>query len=294
MAAGAVIAVPGPQGVSSAASGPSCGNVADTAPHCYVEADVGNPHSYPVVTSVAGRFTAPKQLAVKSPAYSRAQIALHGNGDIELGWLVDPAHQHGSEVPHLFVSFSRDVPQNLSPLNDYCQEGLNSGPECPPGDYLKLSSKYSAGMAIGGTPALFSVGFDTRDKFWYLQYQNQYIAKMAGSWWRCGVECEFEFDRGSWSGEVYTPSSSSIYRCTPMGNGNYGSGRNAASVSDMEFRYGGSILDPAEPAAQVTLMGPDYPQYWDSDRTPGGYGEYFSSSFSFGGPYNGPSGCKAP
>ena len=278
-AIGATIAVLGVPGVSSAASAPSCGNASDSAPHCHVEADLGAPGGIPSFTSMAGLFSAPVKLAVKAPAYSIAQIALgFGGTDIELGWIVDPG-AYKDQRPHLFVYFRRIVPSQYSLIiPNFCSVGIpGENSQCPSNDYEQLSSKYSAGMAIGGTPAFFYVGFDATNDFWYIQYQNQYIARMSESWWTCGSACPDSFKAGddaSWFGEVYTPSSS--YSCTPMGNGHYGSQANSASVSDMLYGNGGPTLLAASPTLDET-----HPGYWDSNRA---YGETFTSSFQFGGP----------
>ena len=71
-----------------------------------------------------------------------------------------------------------------------------------------------------------------------------------------------------------------------MGNGNYGSGQNSASVSGMFYGTGGPLV-----AANPQLYAVTAPGYYDSNRA---VNTTFTSSFSFGGPYNGPSACKAP
>jgi hypothetical protein len=281
------IAVLGVPGESSAASGPVCGNATGTVSHCLVEAQQPSYNGQPIITAMAGIFTVPKQLAVKAPAYSIGQIALWGGStganDIELGWIVDPAEYHGSKVPHLFVFFRRsEYGLGQGPV---CQEGLVVGSEnplCPSSDYVKLSSKYSAGMPLQGPSALFYVGYDSTDNYWYIQYQDQYIAKMSAKWWTdCGIlsQCStFEGgDDADWYGEVYTPSNTGGYACTPMGNGKYGSGAGSATVADMEYGTGGPTLVTATPL----MLPPTYPQYWNTNRTAD---QDFSSSFSFGGP----------
>lgn len=141
-------------------------------------------------------------------------------------------------------------------------------------------------MTLSGPSALFYVAYDTSDKYWYIQYQNQYIAKMSENWWTvCGtllnINCRaFEgTDNILWFGEVYTPSDSGSYPCTPMGNGNYGSGANSASVSDMGYGEGGAPIAPARPLMLV----PTYQKYWNTNRAAG---QTFRSSFNFGGPGN--------
>ena len=285
-ATAAAAAVAGTPGTSSAAAGPVCGNAADTVAHCLVQAQQPSGNGQEIITAMAGVFTVPKKLSVKSPAYSIGQIALWGgstgSNDIELGWIVDPAEYHGSTAPHLFVFFRRSL-YGLG-QGPACQEGLVAGsknPLCPSSDYVKLSSKYSAGMVIPGPSSrLFYVGYDSADSSWYIQYEDQYIARMSENWWTdCGVlsQCgNFEAgDNAFWYGEVYTPSSS--YACTPMGNGTYGSETGSATVSDMEYGTGGPTLVTATPL----MLPPTYPQYWNTNRASD---QDFSSSFSYGDP----------
>lgn len=120
----------------------------------------------------------------------RSQINLRYVATIELGWIVNPV-AYKDQKPHLFVFFRRVLPSYLFPFEpNYCSVGIpGSKSECSSGDYQQLSSKYSAGMAIGGTPAFFYVGFDFSNNFWCIQYQNQYIAKMSESWYTCGLAC---------------------------------------------------------------------------------------------------------
>jgi Neprosin len=280
---GTIIALAGVPEVASAASGPVCGNAADTAAHCYVEAQQASSNGQPDIISMAGVFTVPKKLAVKAPAYSIAQITLgYYPVDVELGWIVAPGEYHGSTAPHLFVYFRRALG---SPTHQ-CEEGLPATslvPRCPSNDYVKLSSEYSAGMTLSGPSAFFYVAYDKSYKSWYIQYQNQYIAKMSENWWTVcgaplGICSNFEgTDNIFWYGEVYTPSDSGSYPCTPMGNGKYGSNSNSASVSDMEYGEGGAPLAPA----RALMLVPTYKKYWNTNRAAG---QTFSSSFNFGGP----------
>lgn len=284
----AMMAVLGAPGTSLAASGPACGNPSteQTNPaHCYVMALQGAPNGNPSFTSMGATFTAPSQLAVKAPAYSIAQIALSfGPSDIELGWIVAPSIYH-NQNPHLFVFFRSS--------GGACEEGIphQTTPYCPLNDstgYVNLNSKYFPGMRIGGTPAFFAVGYYAADDFWYIQYHDQYFGKMSAKWWSGGNPL-FEFrggDTAEWFGEVYTPNNSATYRCTPMGNGNYGSGKNSASVTGMFYGTGGPLVTADPQLYDVTT-----PKYYDSNRA---VNKTFTSSFSFGGPYNGPSGCKRP
>jgi hypothetical protein len=245
-------------------------------------AQLAAPGGNPIISSMAGTFTVPKTLAVKAPAYSIAQIALiGGNADIELGWIVSPGTYHGSKAPHLFVFFRRALGTPA------CQEGLaitSLNPQCPSSDYKKLSPKYYADMTISGS-AFFYVGYDSTDNYWYIQYQNQYIAKMSEKWWTScgaplGICSNFKSgDNAEWYGEVYTPSSNGSYPCTPMGNGYYGTSPHSASVSGMEYGTGGPKLLTAKPL----MLPPTYGLYWDTNRLAD---EDFSSSFRFGGPGN--------
>lgn len=103
---GAIIAVLGMPGVASAASGPVCGNPADTAAHCYVQAQQASPNGQPDLISMVGVFTVPSKLAVKAPAYSIAEISLgYYPVQVELGWIVAPGQYHGSTAP-IFSSIS--------------------------------------------------------------------------------------------------------------------------------------------------------------------------------------------
>jgi Neprosin len=286
-AIGSVIAALGVPGISFAASGPVCGNAADTAPHCLVEAQQPSSNGQSIITSMAGLFTVPKRLNVRSPAYSIGQMALwggsSGSNDIELGWIVDPTIYHGSKVPHLFVFFRRSLYGfGEKPA---CEEGLKGTkkvPVCPLSDYIELTTKYFAGMALGGGPSsqFFYVGYDSTDNYWYIQYQDKYIAKMSEDWWtNCGSSAlcgSFKAgDNALWYGEVYTPNQK--YSCTPMGNGKYGSGSGSATVSDMEYGTGGPTLVTASPL----MLPPKYPKYWNTNRASD---QDFSSSFRFGGP----------
>jgi hypothetical protein len=273
--AGAVIAVLGMPVVSAAASAPYpvCGGIPDNLHHCYVEAVFSYPGGNPDITSMAGEFTAPRTLKVpKDGAYSIAQIALEwGYGDIELGWIVDPKI-YGDQSPHLFAFFRY--------LGGACEEGIphQTTPLCPLNNdgYVPLKSTYHAGMAIGGTPAFFYVGFDSQDNFWYIQYQDQYFAKMNSYWWYEQQKLAFAGgDTAFWFGEVYTPSASDA--CTAMGNGVLGSDPGSATITDMLYGTGGPTLLPASPIMDA----PTWPQYWDSSRATD---TTFSSSFSFGGP----------
>lgn len=251
------MAVLGVPGTSSAASAPTCGNpsteITNDPGHCYVMAVQGAPGGNPSFISMDGTFTVPSHLAVVAPAYSIAQIALSfGAADIELGWMVNPAAYH-NQSPHLFVFFRRFEPSYLAPFfQNYCSVGLpGSKSECPSNDYQQLPSNYSAGMAIGGKPAFFYVAYDSSNQFWYIQYQDQYIARMSESWYTYGSACSScsykGGDTAAWFGEVYTPNNSRTYRCTPMGNGNYGSGSNSVSVSGMSIGPGKGLV-AANPA----------------------------------------------
>jgi hypothetical protein len=271
-------------GVSSVASPPACGNANATSDHCYVGAAFDDAGGH--ITSMTGLFTTPKKLAVKSPAYSIAQIALESpSADIELGWIVSPSNYH-NQSPHLFVFFRGGINEH------YCEDGIPGdayAPPCPLSDsagYVNLPSKYFPGMNIGGTSSFFYVGYDSQDNFWYIQYQNQYIGKMSGLWWGRSLS-GFNFTGGelaAWYGEVAYPNAS--YACTPMGNGIYGSHKNSATISDMLYGTGNGFS-----AAPVQLSRMDYPGYWDSNMK---LNQRFSSSFSFGGPYGGSNACKVP
>ena len=273
---GAMVMALGIPGVSSAASQPSCGSPNDSPPYCYVTAEMSSPldssGAQIPITAVAGLFTVPSTLPVKAPAYTIAQLALsYGNGDdIELGWIVDPKATKGSDVPHLFIYFRRLV--GITSLFT-CQVGL--GENTCGSDFQTLTSQNLANLAIHGPTAFFYVGYDSTLGYWYIQYQNQYIARMSAKWWGfdSGV---FNFTGGDgvgWWGEVHTNG----VPCTPMGNGYYGTSSKSASISDMEYGIGGPTLVPA-----TALMDPPtYAQYWDSNQPSS---KTFTSSFHFGGP----------
>jgi hypothetical protein len=260
-------------GMSAAASGPSCGTPNDKAPYCYVLAEMSSPDNSSgaqiLITSMQGVFTVPKSLNVKAPAYTIAQIALTYGLDIdtiELGWMVFPKGYPGSDkdVPHLFVAFRRFSFTGPG----YCQVG---GEENTCGsDFESLTSKNIADWPIAGPTAFFYVGYDSKLGYWYIQYQNHYIARMSENWWGGGYTGG---DDAQWFGEVHTNG----FPCTPMGNGLYGTAPKSASISDMEYGIGGPTLLPAS----VRMDPPTYTQYWDSNRPTG---QTFASSFRFGGP----------
>lgn len=275
-AAAAVIAVLGVPGVSSAASGPSCGNPNGTGSPCYVTAEYDAPNGYPTINSMAGLFTVPKSLNVTAPAYTIAQIALiWGYNDIELGWVVAPGIYGGSQVPHLFIYIR-------SPAEGNCQEGAvrPNGPASVPyctskkfGSnfyFQSLTSNNLADWAIHSPSAFFYVAYDSTNSYWYIQYQNQYIARVRASYWGGQFDAG---DTAQWYGEVHTDG----VPCTPMGNGVLGSHPGSATVSDMLW---GNGVSPTMFAATAKLSSESYRQYWDSNRPT----NQTFSSFRFGGP----------
>jgi Peptidase A4 family/Neprosin len=224
------------------------------------------------ITSMAGLFTVPKSLRVTAPAYTLAQIGLIGsNGDntIELGWIIDPASNHGSDVPRLFIFFRRI---GLS-LHVTCQVG--DGTNSCGSNFQSLTSHNLTDLPVSGPTAFFYVGYDSALGYWYIQYQDQYIARMSENWWTSIRDNFTTGHSAGWWGEVHPNG----VPCTPMGNGILGTKPGSASITYMEYGIGGPTLLNATPKVDSTPN----PQYWDSSPAPGGT-VHANSAFHYGGP----------
>lgn len=265
---------PRPSGVSSAASRPNCGTPTDGGPYCYVMATMNAPTGQ-TVNSVAGTFTVPQHLEVTAPAYTIAQIAItgpnsvHGVNSIELGWAVTG---HNLGVPHLFIYFRRLYGDAAG---DNCQVGLGKNTCASTGDFQSLTSQNLANLVVSAPSALFYMGYDSTLGYWYIQYQNHYIARMSEGWWSSVLSNFTGGNKAEWYGEVHTDGVS----CTAMGNGVLGSSAvTAANVSGMEW---GNGINPMSPATATMSYNTKYSNYWNSDYP---NDQTFTSSFSFGGP----------
>jgi Neprosin len=272
---------------SAASTPPNCGGPASNPHHCFVAAEEN--WGSPIVTGLGASFTEPSQLpGVKSNgnSYSITQLWLASQTQfyykiIEYGWIVDPAVYH-NHFPHLFIDL-RFAGVNGNIVKP-CFIGIPGNNPCPLSVYTPLSTKYYAGMAVGGalhqSTGFYYIGY--YQGWWWIQYKNQWLGKVNTSFWSLptpivNVPTGFAAaNYGAWWGEVASDNNP----CTPMGNGTYGSHAGAAKITNMVYGTSAGAFPAKANISQVTDG-----QYWTTniksvDQT--------FSSFGYGGPHGGP------